>query len=48
MGFFSWLFRKNKRKPKKQKKPFMTEKEWQELEEEDDEIEAMEMADEDD
>lgn len=49
MGLFSWLFgkKKKKRKVKKQKNPFLTDKEWQELEEEDDEIEAMEIGNED-
>ena len=40
------LFKRNKRKPTKERKPFMSDEEW-EKEEEEDEIEAMEMMDDD-
>lgn len=41
------LFKRNKRKSTKERKPFMSDEEWEKEEEEDDEIEAMEMMDED-
>ena len=41
------LFNRNKRKPTKERKPFISDEEWEKEEEEDDEIEAMEMMDDD-
>ena len=42
MVLFGKLFKEKKRKVKRQKQPFISDEEWKELEEEDDEIEAME------
>ena len=41
------LLKRNKRKPTKERKPFMSDEEWEKEEEEEDEIEAMEMMDDD-
>ncbi len=38
-------FKRNKCKPKRERKPFMSDEEWEKEEEEDDEIEVMEMMD---
>ena len=41
------LFKRKRQRPKKERKPFMSGEDWKKEEEEDDEIEAMEMMEDD-